>query len=81
MRPRLPISAAQVELGLRAGADADHDDPAAGGERRDVAGQVGRADELEDDVERAVLLEALGLDRVDVERVDARAARGCGRWR
>ena len=34
---------------------------------------VRAAHELEHDVERAVLLEALGVDRVDVERVDALA--------
>ena len=76
MRRALAHQRAEVELGLRAAADADHRDPAAGRERGDVAGHVRAADELEDDVERAVLLEALGVDRLDVERVDARAQLG-----
>ena len=36
IRPRLPISAPQVELGLGAGADPDHDDPPAVVERLEV---------------------------------------------
>ena len=76
MRARLRHQQVERQLGLVAGADPDHHDPALGGERVDVARHVGTADELEDDVERAGVLEALGLDRVDVERVDARAVLG-----
>ena len=58
-------------------ADADDDDPAERVQRLEVAGHVRRADELEDDVERAVLLEALGVeDLLGAERGDAVAAVG-----
>jgi hypothetical protein len=61
----------QVELGLRARADPDHDDPPAGLERLDVVGQVRRADQLEDHVERAVVGEPLRVDdRVRAELLD-----------
>ena len=58
----MPHEQAQVELGLDARADADDDDAAVRGERLEVPGDVRRADELEDDVERAVLLEALRIE-------------------
>ena len=64
MRPRLAMQRAEVELGLGAGGDADDDDAAVRAQRLDVRAEVRRADELEDDVERAVLLEALGLEHV-----------------
>ena len=76
MRGALGHQDPEVELGLGPGADADHRDPAAGRERGEVARHVRAADELEHDVERAVLLEALGVDGVDVERVDALAQVG-----
>ena len=60
----------QVDLGLGAGADSDHHDPAPEAQRLEVAGHVGRADELEDHVERTVLLEALGGDHVGAELRD-----------
>ena len=50
----------QVQLGLRAPAHTDHHDPAAGGQRVQVAGEVGTANELEHDVERALVVEAVG---------------------
>ena len=64
----------QVQLALGAGGHADHDDPPAGGERVQVLGQVGGADQLEDHVERAVLGEALGRDRLGAERRHLRRA-------
>ena len=80
MRAALAHQLREVELGLRARADADHDDPAVGRERVEVRGEVRRADELEDDVEGPVLAEALGLDDASApERGDLRrAAPGCG---
>ena len=80
---------AEVQIALGAGADADHGDPPADRERVDVLGEVRRADELEDHVERAMLGEALGGDQrprraprpalaqslVAHRRGDARAAR------
>ena len=82
MRARLPISASRLSSALAPARDADHGDPPAGGERLQVLGQVGRADELEDHVERAVLGEALGRDRLGAERGDLRrAAPRCARSR
>ena len=54
-----------------------------GGQRLQVAGEVGGADQLEDDVERAVLGEALGIDDlVGAEPGDAVAqALRCAPWR
>ena len=61
----------EVELGRgAAAADADHGDPAPGGERLQVLGQVAGADELEHDVEGAVLAEALGLDHLRAQLLD-----------
>ena len=74
MRARLPISASRLSSALAPAADADHGDPPAGRERVQVLGQVRRADELEDHVERPVLGEALGRDRRGAERGDLRRA-------
>ena len=57
----------QVQLGLGTGPHPDHGDPPAGGERLQVLGQVGRADQLEDHVEGAVLGEPLAVDRLGAE--------------
>src|SRR6185503_20279444 len=64
----------QVELGLEAGADADDRDAPAGGQRLDVVGEVGRTDELEDDVERALVDVGVGSHDLGAERGDALAA-------
>lgn len=53
-----------LELGVRSGADADHHDPSARGERPEVCLDVGRSHQLEHDVEGAALLEALRRDRL-----------------
>ncbi len=45
----------------------------AGRERLEVVRQVGRADELEDHVERAMLGEAIGRDRLGAELAHLRA--------
>ena len=72
----------KVQLGLRAGADPDHRDPAPQVQRVEVTRQVGRADQLEDHVERPVLLEALGRDdRPHRAPRPRRGSRGCGRSR
>src|SRR6202161_1784881 len=65
----------QVELALRAGADADHRDPPAARERVEVLGHVRRADELEDHVERPSLAEAFWRDHARAELCDVLAMR------
>ena len=82
MRARLPISASRFSSLLAPAATPITHDPPAGGERLQVLGQVGRADQLEDHVERALLGEALGRDHLGAQRRDllAQLARGA-RWR
>ena len=70
MRARLPISASRLSSRLGARRHADHDDPPAGGERVQVVRHVGGAHQLEDHVERPLLGEALGRDRLGPERRD-----------
>ena len=52
---------AQVEPDVRAGPDADDHEAAAGGQGVQVGGEVGRADQLEDHVEGAVVEDLAGL--------------------
>src|SRR5438105_3381802 len=52
------------ELGPRAGTGPDHRDPAARRQAVEVGGHVGRADELEDHVERCAGGEAVRLDHL-----------------
>ena len=64
MRRPLAHHREQVQLGLEAAAHADHDDPAALGQRaRGSSLRLGAPDQLEHDVEGAVVAEALGVDR------------------
>ena len=70
MRARLPISASRFSSPLAPAATPITAIRPPVGERLQVLGQVGRADELEDHVERAVLGEALGRDRLGAERRD-----------
>ena len=58
----------QVQLALHAGGDADHGNSPPGGECHEVLGEVRRADELEDHVERTVLGKALGRDHLGAKR-------------
>ena len=66
----------QVHLGLRASRDADHRDASAGSERIEVLGEVRRADQLEDDVERTVPGKIRGRDHLRAELRDRLAQRG-----
>ncbi len=59
---------AEVHLAGGPGARPDHRDPAAGVQALEVVHQVDRADQLEDDVERPVLAEPVGLDHRRAER-------------
>ena len=74
MRPRLPISWRRSSSILAPAPTPITHDPPAQGERFEVAREVGRADELEDDVERAGAGELVRADGVDAERRDLLAA-------
>jgi hypothetical protein len=54
------MSASRLTSALKPAPDADHDDAPAGGQRLEVAGRFGAPTSSRIDVERAVLLEALG---------------------
>ena len=58
-------------ISLGAGAHADHDQAPVGGERLQIALEVGRADELEDHVERPRIGEILGIHDIGPEGRDA----------
>ncbi len=61
--PRFGHQPAQVERAFVAGRDADHDDRSPGRQRLHAGRQVGSADQLEDDVEGAVLVGLVGGER------------------
>ena len=60
---------------VAAGADPDDDDPPVDGQAAQVVRQVGRAHQLEDDVERAVVGEAVGRQDLGAEGRDRLAQR------
>ena len=71
MVARLPITASRFSSALKPRADADHHDPAAGAQSAlRLSRQVRGADQLEHHVERAVVAEALGIDRGGAELLD-----------
>ena len=68
IRPRLPISTPRFSSALAPAPIPITAIRPQRVQRGDVVRQVGRADQLEDHVERAVLAEALGLDHLGAER-------------
>ena len=82
MRPRLAISAARFSSAFAPAPMPMTAIRPSGRQRLEVRAEVRRADELEDHVERAVLLEALGVDdRVGAELTDGVARVGVAHGR